>query len=31
MMASVSSVISRSAQRFRFVNSKVGRDKGEGG
>jgi len=30
-MASVSSVISRSAQRFRLVNSKVGRDEGEGG
>jgi len=31
MMASVSSVISRSAQRFRLVNSNVGRDEGEGG
>ena len=31
MMASVSSVISRSAQRFRLVNSKVDGGKEEGG
>jgi len=30
-MASVSSVISKSAQRFRLVNSKVGEGKEEGG
>ena len=31
MMASVNSVISRSAQRFRFVNSKVEEGREEGG
>jgi len=31
MIASVSSVISRSAQRFRLVNSKAGKGKGVGG